>query len=158
MGRVNMSEHPVSLARALMAELAQAKEATRQARSMPGATASSLARAKQAEALVLARMKAHGRKLETERAEREVAKPRPKRKGKTPKSAPSATVACPTCGMNVQPTKHGALPAHRKGRSDSWCRGGSARKVSRGLGSYSSSANVSVRTVSGGAPGLGKRS
>lgn len=152
-----MSERQVSPTRALLTELAKAKEATRQARSAPGATVSSIAVAEQAEAEVLARMKAHGRKLKTERAERKAAKLQPKRKGKSLKKAPSAAVACPTCGMDVKPTKHGSLPAHRNGQSDEWCRGGSARKVNKGPGSYDSSANVSVRTVSGGAPGLGKQ-
>lgn len=145
---------PISAARALARELTAAKDRTRQARSSPDKTHGSLVSAEQAEAEVLARVQAYNEERRAEKAEREAVKALAGRKSKKQPKPPRPLVPCPICGAEVAPSKSGSVPAHiEKG---AWCRGGSRRKKPRSSSPYLSR-SVSVRTVSGGSPGLGKR-
>jgi hypothetical protein len=151
-------ELPDSVTRALARELVAATESAKQARSSAGEADGSLARAEQKKAEVLARVKTHNEERKAARVAEKAVKAGANRTSKKRPKLPRPLVPCPTCGMEVIPSKLGSLPAHMKAGAEAWCHGGSDRKKIWPTGSYSySSKSRSVRTVSGGAPGLGKR-
>lgn len=72
-----------------------------------------------------------------------------------PKAPVPEKTACPKCGRSVRPTRAGALPAHTPSkRSRRWCPGGLEPTQKQKDSLYEGG---SIRTVSGGLPGLGRR-
>jgi hypothetical protein len=122
--------------------------------------------AKEAEEAAAAAVRAHNRYLRTttkqpDRGERLEVIPSPGKEGTG--SEPSRRKAvktkrairyaqCERCGEELRLSRSGSLIAHRSPKTNRWCPAG------EGATSEKSEPRPYIRVVSGGAPGLGKRS
>lgn len=160
---MNDRRREIAQGKALARILTNAMQDTRRAKRTLKPEAE-MQRLRNLEAEALARVLAHNRELTPAMGNPTGTKPKQTLKKKKPETEKPvkkargrvAVVACPLCGLKVRPNKNGGLPSHCKSAAQVWCHGGARRLTAKPAIPYISP-SVSVRTVSGGSPGLGKR-